>query len=68
MKECQGSWNWRKVEIEKFSKIENEEGEKDNELKKMNNGRRGEIWKGIRKDNNLKERGEGKGHGSVRNL
>ena len=23
----------------------------------MNNGRRGEIWKGIRKDNKLKERG-----------
>ena len=36
MKEYQGSSNWREMEIEESSNIENEEGEKDNELKKRN--------------------------------
>ena len=36
MKECQRSWNWSEVKIEESSKIENEEGEKDNEFKKIN--------------------------------
>ena len=56
------------MKIEESNKIENEESEKDNKLKKeMENGRRGEIWRGIRKDSKLKRKKKDTERGKIWN-